>query len=103
MFEEIFLKSMVKGIGKATGTMLVLGVVGGGIWYASQPKKVKKMKKQVTETKETQTVQMESVDNDITDEETQNIDDENTKEISSSRRFLVTENKYKEIFDKLRS
>lgn len=100
MFEEVFLKSIVKGIGKATGTMIILGIVGGGAWYVSLQKKTTKTKKQVKEakkTKETQTVQMEPVDQSENEKE----DQIEHMDIQESHYFLQSENKYKSIFDKL--
>lgn len=100
MFEEVFLKSIVKGIGKATGTMIVVGIVGGGIWYVSQPKtmKLKKKLKETKETKETQTLQMDSVEQ-FSNEPEQS--EEHIEQIRTPRQFLQSENRYKDIFDKL--
>jgi hypothetical protein len=102
MFEEVFLKSIVKGIGKSTGTMIVLGIVCGGAWYASLLKKTTKTKKQskeTKETKETQTVQMEPVNQSDNEKE----DDIEHMNIQKPRYqyFLQNENKYKDIFNKL--
>lgn len=97
MFEEVFLKSIVKGIGKATGTMIVVGIVGGGIWYVSQPKTMK-IKKKSKETKETQTLQMDSVEQFSTETEQS---EEHIEQIRTPRQFLQSENRYKDIFDKL--
>ena len=105
MFEELFLKSMVKGIGKTTGSMIVLGIIGGGILYASSSKKsTMKSKKRVKETKGTQTVQMEEVEENTQLDQVKQLDQVEQLDIDtvSQITFLESENRYKEILDKLR-
>jgi hypothetical protein len=91
MFDkELLLNSMTKSIGKTTGVMLVLGIVGGA-WYMYKPlikskKRVKESKesKELKKTKETQT--------DLVMEEVE-------------QQFLENEDeyKYRDILDRLRS
>jgi replication-associated recombination protein RarA len=94
MSSDIFFNSVIKGLGKTTGSMIVLGVIGGAFLYlSSSPRKVK-TKKRIKETKETQTnneVQLENVD------EILEIPEVQEKQIH----FLESENTYKHIFDKL--
>lgn len=97
MSSDLFFNSVIKGLGKTTGTMIILGVIGGTALYlssSSAPRKMK-MKKRVKESKETQTnteVQLENVD------EILEIPDETQH---TPKRFLESENNYKKIFDKL--
>lgn len=87
---DYLVKSIIKGVGKATGMVIVLGVVGCGLWYVSTPKKSMKSKKQVKHSRQTQTdkvLQMEDIN-----EKNSDIDDI----ISISK-----DEDYKKIFDKL--
>lgn len=94
MFDkELLLNSMTKSIGKTTGVMLVLGIVGGA-WYMYKPlmksrKRVKESKEsnELKKTKETQT--------DLVMEEVEEVEPQ----------FLENEDeyKYRDILDRLRS
>jgi hypothetical protein len=91
MSSDLFFNSVIKGLGKTTGSMIVLGVIGGAFLYlSSSPRKVK-TKKRIKEAKETQTeVQLEQV------EEILEVPEQGTQ-----LHFLESENTYKHIFDKL--
>lgn len=90
MSSDIFFNSVIKGLGKTTGSMIVLGVIGGAFLYLSSNPHTKKY---VKESKKTQTnleVQLENVDEIL--------------EIPTQERqlcFLESENVYKHIFDKI--